>query len=381
MLFFCWIALAGSASAQPPVVPDRISTLQKQVERLRDEHQQAIAQRDQLASRVERVASEIRRRKAKEPGAKLLPDLTLEELLQRSQELSRRLGEQNRQVDSLARAQADQLGQLNLLYGQWIDQLGEQIKQSREPRSQELLDLLARARLGREQIRKQIEQPSPSAPPLPTESMARSEDPEELREQADAVRDEQDKLRRRLRKIESQIAEVEAEKRLERNLRDFVQEQSLFGEDMRTLRFRRSTSDGTSSDAAAPTSGNQMSATPPADMNAAESLPAGSQPGDTSSMGSGTGTGGAGGTGAPSAPEPSTTPEISDADRTPSVFPVTPEGRFLTGREGPSDRFGQQPLPRNIGRLQRERQRVVEELKKMQILYDRLQEKVESLPR
>ena len=406
MLFFCWIGLAGLASAQPLVVPERISSLQKQVEKLHDDQQRTLTQRDRLAAQVDAVAGEIRRRKASQSGAKLLPDLTLEELLQRSQEMSRQLMELNRQVERMARTRSDNLRQLNQLYGQWMDQLGEQIKQSMEPRSQELLDLLARARLEREQIRRQLDQKAFSAPPLKTESMARSEDPEELREQTDVVRDEQDKLRRRLRQIESQIAEVEAEKRLERNLRDFVEEQSLFGEDLRTLRFRRSSQDAAARDTA---SGSQETVAPTSN-NTASSAP-GSQPSDTPAAGTGgsgtgvsdgSGMGGTGGSGgnngglAPSSPDmsgagvpssPPVQPEISEGDRTPSVFPdntparVSPEGRFLTGREGPTDRFGQQPLPRNLGHLQRERQRVVQEIKKMQIVYDRLQEKVESLPR
>jgi len=393
MLFFCWIGLAGLASAQPTVFPERISSLQKQVEKLRDEQQRTLTQRDRLADQVDVVAGEIRRRKANHSGAKLLPDLTLEELLQRSQEMSRQLMELNRQVERLARTRSDNLRQLNQLYGQWMDQLGEQIKQSREARNQELLDLLARARLEREQIRRQLDQKAFSAPPLKTESMARSEDPEELREQTDVVRDEQDKLRRRLRQIESQIAEVEAEKRLERNLRDFVEEQSLFGEDLRTLRFRRSSQDAAARDTA---SGSQETVAPTSNNSAGSG--SGSQPSDTPAAGTG-GTGGSGGNNGgptPSSPDmsgagvpssPPVPPEISEGDRTPSVFPdntparVSPEGRFLTGREGPTDRFGQQPLPRNLGHLQRERQRVVQEIKKMQIVYDRLQEKVESLPR
>jgi prefoldin subunit 5 len=81
-------------------------------------------------------------------------------------------------------------------------------------RAQELAQRLERRRRG--------EGPAVVPPPGPT--------PEELREQADAMRDERDRLASQLKELDGRIEEARKERRVEAGLESLAQESSLFGE-------------------------------------------------------------------------------------------------------------------------------------------------------
>ena len=65
-----------------------------------------------------------------------------------------------------------------------------------------------------------------------------SDDPEDLLEQADALRDSEDKVRQRLQALRTRITEVREERELDRRMSDFLGEESMFDEQDRRLRVR-----------------------------------------------------------------------------------------------------------------------------------------------
>ncbi len=67
---------------------------------------------------------------------------------------------------------------------------------------------------------------------------ALSEDPEDLLERADALRDTKDKIERRMASMKVRLAELKEERALERRLSEFVGDESLFDEEDRRLRLR-----------------------------------------------------------------------------------------------------------------------------------------------
>jgi hypothetical protein len=95
-------------------------------------------------------------------------------------------------------------------------------------------------RAEREQLRSRL----PSAPFPPLESGHPSEDPEDLREQADAARDAEDKVRQQLRALEKRIAEAREEKELDRRMSEFLGDEYMFDEHDRRLRLGSSSDPG-----------------------------------------------------------------------------------------------------------------------------------------
>ena len=66
-----------------------------------------------------------------------------------------------------------------------------------------------------------------------------SDDPEDLLEQADLVKDNEDKVRKELKTVEKRIAEAKEERALDTRVRQFMGEDALFDEQDRRLRVHR----------------------------------------------------------------------------------------------------------------------------------------------
>jgi hypothetical protein len=66
-----------------------------------------------------------------------------------------------------------------------------------------------------------------------------SDDPEDLLEQADLLKDNEDKVRQQLKSLEKRITEAKEERELDGRVRQFLGEESLFDEQDRRLRVRR----------------------------------------------------------------------------------------------------------------------------------------------
>ena len=85
---------------------------------------------------------------------------------------------------------------------------------------------------------------------LPTLDTVRpSDDPEELLEQADLLRDNEEKLRRELKTLEARIAERRDEAELDRRVQRFMGEESMFDDSDRRLRVQRTVTTPASADA------------------------------------------------------------------------------------------------------------------------------------
>lgn len=198
-----------------------------QVRALRERQQMLRGELNGLAARIETL-------KAQQQG-KLTTGPELEQALRRSQELS---GE----LTGLAQSVVGAEGEAERAHLALHAALSEDLKQvhaaweatsNREQRTQ-LLSRMRQLRAEREAVRAAL--PASRVPALgPGQA---SDDPEDLLEQADALRDSEDKVRQRLSALKSRITEVREERALERRMNDFLGEESMFDDQDRRLRLR-----------------------------------------------------------------------------------------------------------------------------------------------
>ncbi len=198
---------------------------------------------------LDAVAAQIAQSKGQAKG-KLLPGRQLQDLLRRSQELSNKL-------TNLATAIATQETELQHRNGLLLEALSQEIARLRHDwetsKGRDDRNDLVRAMrsLRSEQQRIRGTQPATTLPTF-AGSKASSDDPEDLLEQADTLRDSEDKVRRQLQALNAQIADAREQRDLERRMGEFLADQSIFDEHDR--RFR--TQAGGSS---APTVGSPVS--------------------------------------------------------------------------------------------------------------------------
>jgi hypothetical protein len=222
-----------------------------QVTSVRSEQFQKRGQLNQLSARIETLKADAK--------GKLLPGSELDAALKQSQELSgmltglaQTMSSRESELESanlaLLAALSDQLTRLRADFDRQTD---------RAARSAVLKQFKA-LRAEREQIRAAL--PAAKVPAL--EALKFSDDPTELLEQADALRDDEDKVRRELKALENRIAEAKAEKDLDGRVRQFMGDESLFDDQDRRLRVRRDTT--TSLDTKTQSAGGTQGSPPPA---------------------------------------------------------------------------------------------------------------------
>lgn len=156
----------------------------------------------------------------------------LDEALRRSQALSGSLAEA---AQELSRAEADaEREHLTLMtaLGTELERVQAQAErsQNREERARLIAQLRA-LRAERDQVRALL--PAAKLPPL---TASGSDDPADLMEQADLLRDSEDKLREKLKALETRVAELRAERELDRRMNDFLGDQAMFDDHDRRLR-------------------------------------------------------------------------------------------------------------------------------------------------
>ena len=228
MRFFSYI-LASFLLAPGSAVAAGAAEARLEVQRAREAAQGSRWQQAQLRGELNEVAGRIQELKAQQRG-RLLPGGELSEQLRRSQELSSALTEVEA---ALARAE----GEVQQRSGALVDALDGELDSvraafdgaGREER-RALLGRMRALRLERDQARAQL--PEARLPQVKGED---SDDPADLLEQADALRDTQDKVAVRLKALGRRIAELERERELDRRMGEFLGDEQAFDERDRRL--------------------------------------------------------------------------------------------------------------------------------------------------
>ena len=358
---------------------DQVSSIRLEIERLDDARKEVVLQRNHLAGQLSKLARQIKQRKAGRKEGGILPDLPLQEMLRRSRELSDTLTLITREMEALNQVRKDRLQKLSLLYDRLVERTARSIRQSSGARKAELLKSLAEFRTQRDRVRRELMPHSKARPPIQTGDMLASDDPDELRERADAVRDEQDRLRRRLNRVERRIAQVQADHRLEREMQDFQEDQALFGEEGRILGVTRSTTTTTTlpagtyadkTDSGTRTEGEQGPPDmPTADMDDDDHA----DPAEDGAISGG------GSWGNECYGGQCGTPGMDESGTVEVEVTSTQEGRVPMGVEGDEGEAASMSPAKRVKWLKKRRAEIIEQIKKLQILHDRIQEKAEKI--
>jgi prefoldin subunit 5 len=198
-----------------------------EVRTLRERQQALRGELNGLAERIETL-------KAERQG-KLTSSAELDQALKRSQELSGTLtglaqsvagaeGESERAHVALHAALSEELTRVKAAWDS---------TQDRQERAR-LVSRMRELRAERDAVRAAL--PASQVPALGRADA--SDDPEDLLEQADALRDSEDKVKQRLKALKARITEVREERDLERRMNDFLGEEAMFDEQDRRLRLR-----------------------------------------------------------------------------------------------------------------------------------------------
>lgn len=231
LLLALLLGLSGSALAASGLEVARAQAAQarQKLVDLRSEQMTLRQQLNQVATRIEALKSAS--------SGRLAGSGELDAALKASQSLSTSLTGLA-QTLSVAETEAESVN-LALLeaLGREMDRVLASIErtQRRETRST-LISQLRRLRAERDGIRARL-----PASKLPALSAADSDDPEDLIEQADALRDSEDKVRQRLQSLRGRMQELRAERELDERMNEFLGDDGLFDEQDRRLRLRRET--------------------------------------------------------------------------------------------------------------------------------------------
>lgn len=215
-------ALTGleSARAKAQAARTEVRTLRERQQSLRGE----------LNGLAERIAT----LKAERQG-KLTSSAELDQALKRSQDLSGTLtglaqsvasaeGDSERAHLALHAALSEELARVKAAWDATADR----------PERARLVARMRELRTERDAVRAAL--PASQVPELGRADA--SDDPEDLLEQADALRDSEDKVKQRLKALKARISEVREERDLERRMNDFLGEEAMFDEQDRRLRLR-----------------------------------------------------------------------------------------------------------------------------------------------
>lgn len=225
------LALAGLMWTAPVGAATPLDVARSQAAQARERTNDLRSRQMGLRMELNALAARIEQLKARQKGA-LMTGSDLDASLRRSQELSGTLTQLAQQLSSAeATLEQENLALLGALNAE-LEALRKRWEATSDRRTR--ADTVARMRtlrLEREQIRAML--PASRVPALQN---ARSDDPEDLMEQADALRDSEDKVRQRMKALEGRIAELRDERELDRRMNDFLGDQSMFDDEDRRLR-------------------------------------------------------------------------------------------------------------------------------------------------
>ncbi len=226
----CLIALPGWAAGPLDALRSNSRSLRDSVTGLRGEQLKNRNELSTLSSRIETL-------KAQQTG-KLLPGGELDSALKRSQELSGTLSGISAQLS----ARESELSTANLVL---IDALSSELtrlraefdRQTNRDARRSLINSMRSLRAERESLRASL--PEAKLPTLDTGK--NSDDPEELLERGDLMRDSEEKLAKQLKQLETRISERRDEIELDARVQRFMGEESMFDDSDRRLRVQRIT--------------------------------------------------------------------------------------------------------------------------------------------
>lgn len=242
LLTACLVAFPVWAAGSLDALRSSSSGAREQVTMLRA---QQLKQRNELSS----LSAQIETLKAASKG-KLLPGSELDSALKRSQELSGALSELAQKVSGReAELESANVALLDGLSSELTRLRAEFDRQGDRNVRKNLIGQLRKLRAERDALRQTL--PASKIPTL--DAVRPSDDPEELLEQADLLRDNEEKLRRELKSLDARIAERRDEVELDRRMQRFMGEESMFDDGDRRLRVQRTVT----TPAAPTTSGTQ----------------------------------------------------------------------------------------------------------------------------
>ncbi len=223
---------------------DAINTYLDRLEKIRYRIRQIDAlmpelalQRKDLEKRIEDLALKIRARKADSSQSKLLPDFTLQQMLSSSHDASGALGAVNKQIEDLNRESRDLFEKFLEVHRSCLVEAEKLFDTVSIEKRTELFEVLHALRIERDMIDRRLHARTRLAKPFDTGKLLDTNDPEELKERADAIRDEQDRLRKRLADLKKRVEDIKIARRFDRQVRDFKKEQMLFAERSRIFQF------------------------------------------------------------------------------------------------------------------------------------------------
>ncbi len=225
----CLWALSATAAGSIDALRANAATSRTQVIELRGEQ---LAKRTELSS----VSARIEALKAKHPNSLSPAGAELDSALKRSQELSGVLS-------GLAQRMAVSENELVASNTALLEGLSQELARARADFDRQTDRAARRAsiarmkqlRLEREAVRAAL--PVTVVPSLDT--LKPSDDPEELLEQAELLRDNEEKLAKELKSVETRLAERRDEQDLDRRVQRFLGEESMFDDQDRRLRMQR----------------------------------------------------------------------------------------------------------------------------------------------
>jgi hypothetical protein len=227
LLIVVTLLLAAGAQAATSLEAARTEARQArvQVNAIRARQMELRSELNQVATRIEALKAQSKARSGELDGA-----------LRRSQELSSLL---TTAAQQLRQAEGDsERGHLALLMVLSAELEAVRAQWDRTPDRTARASLLARMRALRAE-RDQVRSILPVAK-LPALESGGSDDPADLLEQADALRDAEDKVRHQMIAVRARITELRQEQELDRRMSDFIGDESLFDDQDRRIRRMQS---------------------------------------------------------------------------------------------------------------------------------------------
>ncbi len=258
----CLWALTATAASSVDALRGHSVKARETVKALRSEQ---MAKRNELSE----VSSRIEALKAKRRNA-LLPGSELDGALKRSQELSGLLS-------ALAQRMSVDENELVAANAALLEALSQQLNRARADFDRQTdraarkasIGLMKQLRTERESVRAAL----PVTQVASLDTLKPSDDPEELLEQAELLRDNEEKLAKDLKQVETRLAERKDERELDRRVQRFLGEEAMFDDQDRRLRLQRTstlstataeTAGSSSATGSAPVAGSQSAGSPSA---------------------------------------------------------------------------------------------------------------------